>query len=61
MAIHDNLDESITDALPGLHFFTGNDYISASKALRLKALMEDERFQYVFGALEINLNLTLIY
>ncbi len=52
-AIHDNLDELITDALSGLHFITGIDYTSAfdgkGKVGALKTPKGDERYQHVFS------------
>ena len=52
-AIHNNIGESIADAVPRLHAFTGNDYTSAfnskGKVKAMKAVKTDKRFQHAFS------------
>eukprot|EP00794_Sanderia_malayensis_P008324 gene8324-9215_t len=52
-AIYDNIGSSISQALPVLHAFTGNDYTSAFHAVvKIKAykiLKKFEHYQYAFG------------
>ena len=53
--IHDYLGDSMCNALPALHFFTGSDYTAAfnkkGKVKSLKLLQDNVDFQNAFSAL----------